>query len=241
MGCFGFLKFMMFIFNGIIFVQKDLKIVVGQPISVVQGSSANCIFQSKTSLLAQIISIIYCLEARDHFQRSNLAFLSCSCDVSESQAIYPQFFIIVLIIFIAEVAGAVVVLVFSPLAEELIRKGGEKVVEDLKTSYGSQSDITTIWNNTMKEFKCCGFNNYTDFMNSSFVNAYNMYPEQCCKSQPCNSSNVSSSAVKGCFPALVEFVKKNAVVLGAVALGIAALEIAAMVASMTMYCKISSK
>nr|XP_015204459.1 PREDICTED: tetraspanin-1-like [Lepisosteus oculatus] len=166
---------------------------------------------------------------------------SCGTVLTLFPPVYPQFFIIVLIIFIAEVAGAVVVLVFSPLAEELIRKGGEKVVEDLKTSYGSQSDITTIWNNTMKEFKCCGFNNYTDFMNSSFVNAYNMYPEQCCKSQPCNSSNVSSSAVKGCFPALVEFVKKNAVVLGAVALGIAALEIAAMVASMTMYCKISSK
>lgn len=151
------------------------------------------------------------------------------------------FFVIILIVFIAEVAGAIVILVFKPLAETLIKQLGDEAVKSIRKDYGKNADVTGLWNTTMKGLKCCGFNNYTDFTNSYFVNETRNYPVQCCSGVTCTESAAMNSTIAGCFPALRKLVDDNAVIIIAVALGIAALELAAMIVSMTLYCKIGSK
>ncbi len=93
-------------------------------------------------------------------------------------SISPQFFIIILIVFIAEVAGAIVLLVFKPLvslytpylnkllcvknsrkysnllicifqAENLIKQLGNEAVKSMKSDYGKNKDVTGLWNTTM--------------------------------------------------------------------------------------------
>uniref|UniRef100_A0A671TAH0 Tetraspanin n=1 Tax=Sinocyclocheilus anshuiensis TaxID=1608454 RepID=A0A671TAH0_9TELE len=161
-----------------------------------------------------------------------LGFLGCCGAIKESRCMLLLFFIIILIVFIAEVAGAIVLLVFKPLVSL-------EVVKSMKNDYGKNKDVTGLWNTTMTTLKCCGFNNYTDFTNSYFVNDTKSYPVQCCNKVPCIEITAFHSV--GCFPALKKLVDDNAVILIAVALGIAVLELAAMIVSMILYCKIGSK
>ncbi|KAI4877050.1 hypothetical protein NFI96_011307 [Prochilodus magdalenae] len=190
-----------------------------------------------------------------------MGFLGCCGAISENKCMLLTFFIIVLIIFLAEVAGAIVVFVFAPLADELLQKVNTQVVTLIQKEYGADTSFTTVMNNTMNWLDCCGYNNYTDFNGSPFQAGQQVYPETCCISHVCNSASAQAAVlchswisvmldniafssivakfipknVTGCFNALVKELEDNAVVLGGVAIGIAALEIAAMIVSMVLY------
>ncbi|XP_073793756.1 tetraspanin 35 isoform X1 [Danio rerio] len=242
MGCFGFLKTMMFLFNGIIFLAGGVILGVGIWVKVDNGSILNFMqsLPGASSQMGQVLNVGYLLIALGAVLVV-LGFLGCCGAIKESRCMLMLFFIIILIIFIAEVAGAIVILAFRPLAETLIKQLGVDAVKSLQSDFGKNQDVTGLWNTTMTGMKCCGFNNYTDFTNSYFVNSTKNYPVQCCNTSPCNQAAVMNSTVTGCFPALIKLVDKNAVIIIAVALGIAALELAAMIVSMVLYCKIGSK
>ncbi|KAG9329425.1 hypothetical protein JZ751_005315 [Albula glossodonta] len=78
-----------------------------------------------------------------------MGFLGCCGAMRESRCMLLIFFVIVLLVFIAEVVGAIMILVFQPLAEELIKQLGEKAVEVIKKDYGQNTDITGLWDATM--------------------------------------------------------------------------------------------
>lgn len=248
MGCFGFLKVMMFAFNGIIFLAGAAILGVGIWVKVDSGSALGFLqkIDNAPSELSQILNVGYLLIAVGAVLLI-IGFLGCCGAVKESRCMLLLFFVIVLVVFIAEVAGAVVILVFKPLTEELFDKVGTKAVESIKKDYGGNADITGLWNATMDTLKCCGFYNYTDFTDSPYYRTYSdQYPPQCCPGtgSPCNSTaagSAANTAISGCFPKLKNLIDENAVVIVGVALGIAVLEICAMVVSMTLYCKIRSR
>uniref|UniRef100_A0A8C1DJX6 Tetraspanin n=1 Tax=Cyprinus carpio carpio TaxID=630221 RepID=A0A8C1DJX6_CYPCA len=242
MGCFGFLKTMMFLFNGIIFLAGAAILGVGIWVKVDSGSVLSFLqnIQGAPGELGQVLNVGYLLIAVGAVLVI-LGFLGCCGAIRESKCMLLLFFIIILLVFIAEVAGAIVLLVFKPLAENLIKQVGTEVVKSIRNDYGKNPDVTGLWNTTMTSLKCCGFNNYTDFTNSYFVNDTESYPFQCCHRVPCIEITAFNSTVPGCFPALKKLVDDNAVIIIGVALGIAALELAAMIVSMILYCKIGSK
>lgn len=242
MGCFGFLKTMMFLFNGIIFLAGAGILGVGIWVKVDSGSILSFLqnIQGAPGELGQVLNVGYLLIAVGAVLLI-LGFLGCCGAVKESRCMLLLFFIIILIVFIAEVAGAIVLLVFKPLAENLIKQLGSEAVKSMKSDYGKNKDVTGLWNTTMTSLKCCGFNNYTDFTNSYFVNDTKSYPVQCCDNVPCFEITAFNSSIPGCFHALKKLVDDNAVIIIAVALGIAALELAAMIVSLILYCRIGSK
>lgn len=242
MGCFGFLKTMMFLFNGIIFLAGAAILGVGIWVKVDSGSVLSFLqnIQGAPGELGQVLNVGYLLIAVGAVLVI-LGFLGCCGAIRESKCMLLLFFIIILLVFIAEVAGAIVLLVFKPLAENLIKQVGTEVVKSIRNDYGKNPDVTGLWNTTMTSLKCCGFNNYTDFTNSYFVNDTKSYPFQCCYRVPCIEITAFNSTIPGCFPALKKLVDDNAVIIIGVALGIAALELAAMIVSMILYCKIGSE
>ncbi|KAE8619937.1 hypothetical protein XENTR_v10010038 [Xenopus tropicalis] len=169
-----------------------------------------------------------------------MGFLGCCGAVKESRCMLMLFFIIILIIFIAEVAGAVVVLAFSSVSRIFIEYLGNVAVKYLHYQYGESDELTTIWNATMKELKCCGFYSYEDFTNSTYYQRNQQYPPVCCANiSPCQKYKIDPD-VKGCLAAFEHFFSRNGKIVGGVALGICALELAAMIVSLVLFCHIGN-
>lgn len=236
MGCFTFIKVMMILFNLAIFLGGGALLGVGIWVAV-DSSSFLKIFGALSSSAMQFVNVGYFLIAIGAILVL-LGFLGCCGAQKESKCLLIIFFSIVLIIFIAEIAGAVVALVYTSMAESLL---SALVTPVLKKDYGSKQDVTQIWNTTMEELKCCGFMNYTDFNNSYYYDHNGgLYPSYCCKptNVTCKAEQASESKVQGCFSQLITTLKTNAAIVGGVAAGICALELAAMVVSMYLYCHI---
>ncbi|XP_072239490.1 tetraspanin 34a [Leuresthes tenuis] len=247
MCCSGFLKIMMFIFNGAIFLAGAAILGVGVWVKVDSGSLLGVLDQidDAPDELAQLTNIGYLLIGVGAVLLV-IGFLGCCGAIRESRCMLLTFFCIVLIIFIAEVAGAVVLFVFQDLANELIEKVEVQVVRSIREKYGEDESLTNVWNHTMEELRCCGFKNYTDFDSSPYqIDNGNVYPPICCDQSdgPCSETLAAEfmGSIPGCFTKLVQLLEENAVIVAAVALGIAFVEIAAMVVSMILYCKIGNK
>ncbi|NXS27171.1 TSN1 protein, partial [Pomatostomus ruficeps] len=238
MGCFTFIKVMMILFNLAIFLSGGTLLGVGIWVKV-DGESFLNIFGALSSSILQVVNVSYLLIVIGAILLV-IGFLGCYGAQKESKCLLMMFFSVVLIIFIAEVAAAVVALVFTGLAETLLTG---LVTPLLKEKYGVDATFTHIWNVTMTEVHCCGLNNYTDFNNSYWYDTHNSYPTQCCGMvvESCNSTLAAQADVKGCFDQILEEIKTNAGVAGGVAAGIAALEIAAMAVSMYLYCRLDEK
>ncbi|KAG9470118.1 tetraspanin-16 [Eleutherodactylus coqui] len=239
MSCFSFLKTIMFVFNAIIFLGGITVLGIGIWVKV-DGGSFLKIIGSASPQLMQVVNVGYLCMAVGGFLIL-MGFLGCCGAIKESRCMLMLFFSIILIIFIAEIAGAVVVLAFSSLSQIFIDYIGTVAVKYLREDYGSDNELTTVWNTTMKEFKCCGFYGYKDFSNSTYYRNHQEYPPVCCSSvSPCQPNNISSE-VKGCFKAFEHFLSQNGKIVGGVALGICGLELAAMIVALVLFCQIGNR
>uniref|UniRef100_A0A6I8P1N7 Tetraspanin n=1 Tax=Ornithorhynchus anatinus TaxID=9258 RepID=A0A6I8P1N7_ORNAN len=222
MSCFSFLKILMILFNLAIFLGGGALLGLGIWVTV-DGASFLKIFGSVSASAMQFVNVGYFLIAAGCVLMS-LGFLGCCGAHRESKCLLITFFSILLIIFVAEIAVAVVVLVYTSLAEILLQN---LVVPMIKKEYGVQKDITQAWNSTMEGLHCCGFNNYTDFKDSPFNKEHNSFPTYCCSStnNSCTENMAETANVKGCFKQLLLDIQKNASVVGGVAAGIGAVEV----------------
>ncbi|NXY89346.1 TSN1 protein, partial [Alcedo cyanopectus] len=238
MGCFTFIKVMMILFNLTIFLGGGTLLGVGIWVTRDKNSFL-AIFGTLSSSVMQFVNVGYFLIVIGAILLI-IGFLGCCGAQRESKCLLMMFFSVVMIIFIAEVAAAVVALVYTGLAETLL---SAVLTPVLKEKYGVDVRFTDTWNLTMTKVHCCGLNNYTDFNDTHWLEKYGTYPEPCCKPDtgPCNATQAAESKVPGCFDQILEEIKTNAGVVGGVAAGIAALEIASMAVSMYLYCRLDEK
>ncbi|XP_067997728.1 tetraspanin-1 [Melanerpes formicivorus] len=237
MGCFTFIKVMMILFNLVIFLSGGTLLGVGIWVTTDRDSFLD-VFGVLSSTVMQVVNVGYFLIVIGAILLV-IGFLGCYGAQKESKCLLMMFFSVVLIIFVAEVAAAVVALVYTTLAETLL---SAVLTPVLKEKYGVDNTFTEIWNITMEKVSCCGLNNYTDFNNSYWYDHTGTYPAPCCKNvEPCTATLAAQSNVTGCFNQIVEEIRTNAGVVGGVAAGIAALEIASMAVSMYLYCRLDQK
>lgn len=248
MCCSGFLKIMMFIFNGGIFVAGAAILGVGVWVKVDSASLLGIVgnIEDAPPGLNELLNVSYLFIGVGAVLLI-IGFLGCCGAVRESRCMLLTFFSIVLIIFLAEVAGAVVLFVFKDLAGDLLLGLEKEVRENIQKEYGKSDSLTSLWNATMEGLECCGYRNYTDFDGSPYYEDHggDVYPNRCCNETItvgiCNKNEAQLSVVDGCFDKLLQLIQDNAVIIAAVALAIAALEIAAMVVSMVLYKQIGTK
>ncbi|NXQ96247.1 TSN1 protein, partial [Sagittarius serpentarius] len=238
MGCFTFIKVMMILFNLAIFLGGGTLLGVGVWAKM-DGQSFLNIFGTLSSSVLQVVNVSYFLIVIGAILLV-IGFLGCCGAQKESKCLLMMFFSVVLIIFIAEIAAAVVALVYTGLAETLLTA---VVTPLLKEKYGVDGTLTQVWNVTMREVHCCGLNNYTDFTGSYWYQEHESYPVPCLVggSLPLARPHLRGCLLQGCFDQILEEIKTNAGVVGGVAAGIAALEIAAMAVSMYLYCQLDQK
>ncbi|XP_077306875.1 tetraspanin-1-like [Lithobates pipiens] len=245
MSCFTCIKVLMIIFNLAIFLGGGTLAGVGIWVSVDSGSFLKLfgtLGSGTDSIASQFVNVGYLLIAIGALLVI-LGFLGCCGAQKESKCLLIMFFSIVLIIFIAEIAGAVVALIYSSVAQSFLKS---LLTPVLQKDYGKNQEVTKTWNATMEKLECCALDNYTDFTDSYYVNNNKgFYPQQCCNSTitnvtACTASDAARANVKGCYQQILDLLKTNAAVVGGVAAVITALELAAMVVSMYLYCKIDN-
>ncbi|MEE6495360.1 hypothetical protein FKM82_002024 [Ascaphus truei] len=142
MGCFTFIKVMMILFNLAIFLGGGALLGVGIWVSV--DSSSFLKLFGAVSVANQFVNVGYFLIAIGAVLVL-LGFLGCCGAQRESKCLLIIFFSIILIIFIAEIAGAVVALVYSSLLECC----GFSDYGDFNNSYYFNH------NNQTYPFQCC--------------------------------------------------------------------------------------
>lgn len=151
MQCFKFIKVMMILFNLLIFLCGAALLAVGIWVSV-DGTSFLKAFGSLSSSAMQFVNVGYFLIAAGAVLFI-LGFLGCYGAHSENKCVLMMFFSILLIIFIAEIAGAVVALVYTTMAEQFLTF---LVVPAIEKDYGYQTEFTQVWNSTMEGVRWAG-------------------------------------------------------------------------------------
>ncbi|KAL3268487.1 hypothetical protein HHI36_007598, partial [Cryptolaemus montrouzieri] len=148
------------------------------------------------------------------------AFFGCCGAIRESTCMLTTYAIILLSIFIIQVAIGVFAFIQVKNTSDFkqqIQKGLQKTMD----KYGSNTEATEAVDFTQTLLECCGVNSPSDwhFSNGSL-------PLSCCSRQG-NSCLPTSNSLhdQGCTEALINFLKKIAKVLGYVIIGIAATEI----------------
>ncbi|XP_035502557.1 tetraspanin-1 [Scophthalmus maximus] len=239
MGCFTFVKLMMVLFNSLIFLGGLTLLAMGIWVSVDGGSFLHLLGPFSRQGVQFVNVGFFCIAIGAVLVLMGL--LGCCGAHKESKCLLLAFFSVVLMIFIAEVAAAVVALAYSSFAEGILRAWATPA---LRKDYGSEPVVTKMWNTTMTELSCCGFTNYTDFVGSKFERENGgSLPSICCwtNSTPCSPDEAQRSGVQGCFIHILQTLKEHANIVGGIAAGIGVLEIAAMIVSMYLYCHLDKR
>ncbi|NXH12408.1 TSN1 protein, partial [Bucco capensis] len=238
MGCFSFIKVVMILFNLAIFLGGGTFLGVGIWVTVDEDSFLN-IFGTLSPHVMHVANVGYLIIVIGAILLV-IGFLGCYGAQKESKCLLITFFSVVLVIFIAEIAAAVMALVYTGLAEMLL---SGVLTPLLKEKYGVDERFTENWNLTMEEVHCCGVSNYTDFNDTQWVIKHETYPAPCLVGGllPLAHPHLCGCLLQGCFDKIVEEIRTHAGVLGGVAAGIAALEIVPMVLAMYLYCHLDQK
>ncbi|XP_036607628.1 tetraspanin-16 [Trichosurus vulpecula] len=237
MALFALLKILIFLFNSIIFFGGLGLLAIGLCLKI-DGSSFTDFLGATVSPFTQLVVIRYlCIIIGSILMF--LGILGCWGAIRENKSLLLLFFIIILIVFLIKMASAMIILVFSSIANALFTHIDSWAVGTLRESYGKEENITKMWNTTMMELNCCGFHNYTDFSGSKYQNlSGGHYPAFCCKENlPCRESGIANDK-EGCLHKLKESLENNGKLIGGVGLGILVFEVAAMVVSMILFFKI---
>ncbi|KAM9454708.1 tetraspanin-1-like [Clarias gariepinus] len=166
-----------------------------------------------------------------------MGFLGCCGACCENKCMLMIYFIVIFSAFVAEVVVGVLFLLHQSKAEILLDNLRTKVSQDIMENYGENNIMTKAWNETMSLMKCCGYNNYTDFIDSPQVKNTLLYPPSCCSetNDECDLGKAESELLTGCFDTLMEWVKNNSFLVGGVAFYVIAIEVAAMIVSLILY------
>lgn len=113
--------------------------------------------------------------------------VGCCATIRESKVGLSFFFLIIMLIFAAEVAA----LVFSFIYQGKISGDLERSMNDVFTKYDGQDAETKAVDYLQTQLQCCGVRNYTSWSNTTwFASHNNTVPQSCCK-------NSSSSQCTG--------------------------------------------
>uniref|UniRef100_A0ACB8EN11 Uncharacterized protein n=1 Tax=Sphaerodactylus townsendi TaxID=933632 RepID=A0ACB8EN11_9SAUR len=149
MTCFSCLKTVMFVFNGVIFLGGLAVLGIGIWVKLDSASFVKVLDMAAPQMM-QLVHVAYLCIAVGSFLLL-VGFMGCWGAMKESKCLLMMFFVVILVLFIAEVVGAAVLLAFSSVADMFVTHLKEWALKTLKEDYGTEKDITAIWDATMKE------------------------------------------------------------------------------------------
>ncbi|XP_078287381.1 CD63 antigen [Rhinoraja longicauda] len=204
-------KYLMFVFNFLFWISGIALIVVGILVQTKLNGTLHItsVAASGAPIVIIIVGVII----------NFVAFFGCCGAWNENYCMVTTFAVLLVVIFLVEVAASIAGYVFK----DEIRDAFEKTFNETMTNY-NQSDNAANVDNLQKRFKCCGAANYTDW----FRQLNNRVPDSCCKIDILNCGRNTTAAVinqQGCVNLIKDWLKNNIAIVAGVALGIAIFQI----------------
>uniref|UniRef100_A0A7N6BN85 Tetraspanin n=1 Tax=Anabas testudineus TaxID=64144 RepID=A0A7N6BN85_ANATE len=222
--CLSCIKYLMFVFNFLIFLGGSFLLGVGvwvlvDPTGFREIVAANPLLFTGVYIILGMGGMLFLL-----------GFLGCCGAIRENKCLLLFFFMLILLIFLAELAAAILAFIFR-----------EHV--SLGHSFFSYSVLFCL------QFDCCGVNSPEDFKDSLFrlINQNHVVPEACCQrasqtgdlasisQEQCLSGNMMFRNNKGCYSAVVDYFELYIYVAGALAIVVLTIELFAMVFAMCLF------
>lgn len=189
-----------------------------------------------------------------------VSFLGYFGALQENRFLLTAYGLFLIIIFALQIAGIVLTLVYQKQADQ---QGRMLLKNSLITSYTgrpNRNTVTLSWDLVMANMKCCGVNNYTDFLEArQFVNNAReeglgrKVPEACCILQgdwsllePADEKCVSeptatnSYLLKGCYNKALHHVSEHLNLVFGTLLGVGAFQFVAIIFAFCI-CKASGQ
>eukprot|EP00794_Sanderia_malayensis_P018041 gene18041-19848_t len=168
-----------------------------------------------------------------------IGFVGCCGAWKESKWLLVIYFILLLFIFILEIAAGIYSYVKKDKVIEDVKKNINKAVQ---TSYGgttkAEKAFTDAIDAIQKKLKCCGSITADDWKTSAWYNKQTgvkaAVPKTCCKNPDitgCNSNATYAATAysKGCVDAMKDYLKKHVAILGGIGVGIAFIQLIGMI------------
>lgn len=199
-------KYLMFFFNLLIFIGGSA--LVGTAVWILYNTTS---FKELVSDDLSLINSVYFLLAAGAFLIV-VGFFGCCGAIKENKCMLGLFFVMVFIIFVVEIAGAVLAFVKLPETEKLI-------LESMKKYNDGDSEgeaIKTAWDLIQTNFECCGYEQPADWALALIL-------------------PLPSSCVGLVQPGCKSIFEQYFLILGGIALGVLFIEILAMVFSCCLF------
>lgn len=236
------LKYMLFVFNFLFWVLGIVVLGVGIYSRIKAGNYDTLLGDGGVASAANI------LIAAGVFV-SLIGFVGCCGALKENKVMLIIYFILVLLIFVLEIAAGALAYTKKDLMEKHLTDNLKLVVE---TNYGKKGDeaqkamdVAIDW--FQQEVKCCGAVNPQEWQqNDLFKNGTTIAPDSCCKLGKTAGCATATALAEGklfptgCIVAGKAFVKEHMWQVGGVGVGIAVIQLLVMIAAI-MLCRAIGK
>lgn len=250
-GCFACMKYLVVIFNLLLWLAGIGVLAVAVWLYVDSSVYLNGSPNSNMYFTA-----IYILMAAGGIM-TLVGFLGCCGAIRESQCMLGMYFVLLLVIFAAELTGGVWAYLHKSEMKSYINSHVKALIQE---QYGKDSEplaLKTV-DAMQRDLKCCGIDgpgdwaNHKTFMGISEIGIYTV-PRSCCTSQDptlCDALRkialvgsltaqiFSGIHTKGCSQRLQEFVEEHLTVVIGVAIGMAVAQLLALIFSIVLCCGI---
>ncbi|XP_059193886.1 tetraspanin 36 [Centropristis striata] len=168
--------------------------------------------------------------------------VGCCATIRESKVGLTFFFMIIMLIFAAEVAA----LVFSFIYQGKINANLEHSMNDVFMKYDGQGTETKAVDYLQTQLQCCGVMNYTSWSNTTwFSNHNNTVPMSCCKNSTTQCTGRLDQPellnTQGCQPKLDRLLQDVLGYAMLVILGFAIIKFFGMLSVCVITCKTSNR
>lgn len=235
------LKYLLFAFNFIFWVLGIVVLGVGIYSRVNSGNYDTLLGEGGFASAANI------LIASGIFV-SLIGFVGCCGALKDNKVMLVIYFILVLLIFILEIAAGALAYSKRETMENELKKNLKKIVD---TNYGKKNptEVETGFDKALdwfqKEVKCCGADGYKEWKSkkdgvfvtewAKVTNSTALAPKSCCKKNVAGCNNIVAGIYQtGCIDAGKQFVKDHMWQVGGVGIGIAVIQLLVMIAAIAL-------
>ncbi|XP_053674896.1 CD63 antigen [Anopheles nili] len=216
------IKYLLFLFNFFFVITGVIIMAVGLTVQGAYHSFRDILdakFFSIPTFLVVIGSFIFVI-----------AFFGCCGAYKENYCMTLTFSVLLILIFILELAAGISGYVLRNDTRELV----SNALNSSMKSYGNEhsGDITLIWDEIQVDFDCCGVDGSLDWSRAN-SNKFNetFLPMTCCRPLTgavgyvsCPDANNSTLRTTGCINSFGDFIKAHAVSLGAAGVALAVIQ-----------------